>query len=281
MIGVFDSGYGGLTVLRELVRELPDRDFVYFSDNARAPYGDRTHDEIVALTWEGVQFLFSRECRIVSLACNTASAHALRTIQQELLPRYFPDRQVLGVLVPTVEAVTGVPWLATEPACRAEDVTEHTIVGVLATTATVTSGAYEREVHKRHPGVRVVSEACPEWCPMIELGATDDALRPYVAQRLRHLTEAAGRVPDAIVLGCTHYPLIEPLIRSLLPADTHVYSQPQLAATSLRRYLDRHPEYDHTGSGKRQFCTSDAAETVSQLGSRFFGTSIAFQKVTL
>ncbi|MBI4021732.1 MAG: aspartate/glutamate racemase family protein, partial [Candidatus Andersenbacteria bacterium] len=202
MIGVFDSGFGGLTILRVLVDRLPRYSYVYLGDNARMPFGSRTADDVFALTWHGVDYLFRRGCALVILACNTASAVCLRRIQQEELPAQYPDRRVLGIVVPTIEQITGVNWEVRKAVPVGQ--TDVRSVGVLATTQTVRSQAYPHEIRKRRPSIRVVQQACPRLAALIEAGAQQTKLRREIKKCLAALYQAAGNDIDAILLGCTH-----------------------------------------------------------------------------
>ena len=229
MIGIFDSGDGGLPTLKAVRGVLPQYDYVYLGDHARAPYGPRSQEEIFEFTWQGVKFLFDQGCVLVVLACNTASANALRRIQQERLPETFPDRRVLGILVPTVEQIASTEGSST--------------VLVLGTSATINSQAYVIEVEKRDPKRRVIQQACPELVPLIEMGASQDRLKEVVARYLEpyRTVLSAG---DAVVLGCTHYELIQDLIAEHLPDGVKLFGQSAILAQSLKNYLERHPELE-------------------------------------
>lgn len=279
MIGVFDSGHGGLTVLRALVDAAPGRPLVYLGDHAHAPYGPRSDEAIYALTIAGVERLFAQGCGLVVLACNTASAVALRRLQQTWLRDAYPGRNVLGVLVPMVEAITRVPWMVEAP--LAGRLPEPRTVGVFATAATVASGSFPREIGKRAPDVTVVQQACPDLVPLIEEGAPDDAIRPAVRRCVADLTgRLGGRRLDSVVLGCTHYPLVAHLFGEALPAGVEVLSQPALVARSLEHYLERHPEYVMPVQGcpvGRHFFTTGDAAWVSALAGRFFGRPTPFE----
>lgn len=278
MIGAFDSGHGGLTVLRALHQHLPMYDFLYLGDHADAPYGDRAPEEIYELTLAGVSRLFDRGARLVILACNTASAVALRRLQQTWLDQTWPGRRVLGVLVPMVEAVTGVPWMADVAASRQAG--EARTIGIFATSRTVDSGAYPREIAARAPEVRVVQQACPDLVPLIEQGAA----RGHLTEAVRRYTDAMmirldGVAPQAVMLGCTHYPLVADLFTAALPAGVEVLSQPDLTAKSLTAYLQRHPEFALPGRGRVEFMTTGDAARITDLATRFFGKPARFAKV--
>lgn len=279
MIGAFDSGHGGLTVLRALTQAAPRRRFVYLGDHAAAPYGPRDADDIYRLTIAGVERLFAEDCTLVVLACNTASAVALRRLQQTWLPHQerWRGRNVLGVLVPVVEAITRVPWMADPPAAH-HPAKPHE-VAIFATAATVESGSYPREIAKRAPHVTVRQQACPTLVPLIEQGADDAALRPQVQACVAALLQAnGGRIPDAAVLGCTHYPLAAHLFEEALPAGVELLSQPQLAARSLEHYLERHPEYESLAPAPcpPRFLTTGDAAAVERLARRFYGDAARF-----
>lgn len=278
MIGVFDSGHGGLTILRALHRAMPDHDFLYLGDHHDAPYGDRTPEEIYRLTLAGVSRLFDRGARLVIVACNTASAVALRRLQQTWLDQAYPGRRVLGVLVPMVEAITGTPWMADLTVPRPAG--PPRTIGIFATSRTVDSGAYPREIGHRAPEVRVVQQACPQLVPLIEADAPAEeiagAVRTY-ADGL--LTQLGGAVPDAVMLGCTHYPLAADAFARALPAGVEILSQPALTARSLATYLERHPEFDRTGQGQVGFMTTGDAARITPLATRFFGKPALFERV--
>jgi glutamate racemase len=279
MIGVFDSGHGGLTVLRALVDELPDRRFFYFGDHARAPYGNRPAEDIHRLTQAAVEQLFALGCRLVVLACNTAAANSLRRLQQEWLPSAHADRRILGVLVPMVEAITGQAWTAQASSRRR--VAAPRTVAVFATRGTVASNAYPVEIGKRAPEVTVVQQAAPQLVDLIEAGADKDLIRTavhaYVGQLMDQLD---GRPPDVVMLACTHYPLVADIFAEALPTGVEVLSQPRLVAGSLALYLRRHPEFDGIAGGPGVcFYTSGDAGRASCLGSAFFGRPVAFEAV--
>ncbi|TAL02305.1 MAG: glutamate racemase [Rhodospirillaceae bacterium] len=277
MIGVFDSGHGGLTVLRALVDRFPQRSFLYYGDHAHIPYGDRTSAEIVTFTRAAMDLLFTHGCRLVILACNTAAAVALRTLQQEWLPKHYPDRRILGVLVPTVEAITGVPWLADVTAGQRAG--QPRTIAVFATRRTVASNAYPEEIVKRAPEVTVVQHACVGLVDMIERNASRAELRSAIAEHVAALTKVlAGRPLDAVMLGCTHYPLVADMFAAALPRGVDILSQPDLVARSLGAYLERRPAFD-TPDGQRtiRFLTSGDAEQASVFASLYFGRDARFE----
>jgi glutamate racemase len=277
MIGVFDSGCGGLTVYDALRRAFPQRSFLYLGDHAHAPYGERTPDEIRALTKQSVERLFDLGCRLVILACNTASANALRHLQQSWLPDAYPERRVLGVLVPMVEAITGMPWMA-EPEER--PAAPARTVAVFATSRTVSSNAYPIEIAKRAPEVRVVQQACPALVDLIESRAPREALQKAVRGYAEAMMEQLkGQRPDAVMLGCTHYPLVADLFAEALPDSVEVLSQPELAARSLAHYLQRHPEFDDQDGLPTRFLTTGDPAHVSAVSSLFLGSEARFSQM--
>ncbi len=267
-IGVFDSGYGGLTVLREFEKRLPEYDFIYLGDNARAPYGTRSYEVVYRYTWEAVRCLFGMGCPLVVLACNTASAKALRTIQQQDLPLTSdPSRRVLGVIRPSAEFV------------GAATRTRH--VGVLATEGTVRSRSYELEIAKLHPDVTVVQEACPIWVPLVESREADGPGADYFVRR--HLESLLARDPqiDAIILGCTHYPLLSNKLRQYLPPGIRLIDQGSVVAASLVDYLGRHPELASrlTRGGRRQFYTTEVETAFDERAGYFLGREISSHRL--
>lgn len=274
MIGVFDSGHGGLTVLRALQARLPGERFVYLGDHAHAPYGNRPRGEILRLTRDAADHLFGRGCRLVIIACNTAAAIALRPLQQDWLPGAHPGKRLLGVLVPMVEAITGVPWMADVSVPRAAGPART--VAVFATRGTVRSDAYPREVHKRAPEVTVVQQACPRLAAAIEAGLPAEALRRLVRTSVRGLKSKLGGWPDYAVLGCTHYPLVAHHFRAELPDSVILLDQPAQVAESLARYLERRPDYASSGGGAPLLLTSGVPDAVSALATRFIGTPHRF-----
>lgn len=277
MIGVFDSGYGGLPTMRALSEALPQYDYVYLGDHARAPYGPRSKEEIYQFSLDGVRELFRRGCEVIIFACNTAAANALREIQQNVLPKEFPGKRVLGILSPTVEQLTSSSPSPYEGEGRGEVST----IGILATEATVRSGAYTREIQKVRPDVTVVEQACPLLTPMIENDAPADEIG-RVAKECLDALMAKGKI-DAVLLGCTHYELIQGTIAQMLPNGVKLYAQSGIVAASFRDYLHRHPERETTlaKNGRRQFLTTGDAAEVSRLGSRFYGEPIQFDHITL
>lgn len=261
-IGIFDSGYGGLTVFRDIRRELPQYNYIYLGDNARAPYGPRSFETIYDYTLECVRHLFDMGCHLVVLACNTASAKALRSIQQRDLPTLAPDRRVLGVIRPTTEIVGHF--------------TRTNEVGILATRGTVASRSYIIEIQKFFPDVRVFQEACPMWVPLIENGEHESPGADYFVKK--HLDALLAQSPDmdAIVLGCTHYPLLLPKIRQFLPPGIRLVVQGEIVAKSLADYLVRHPEMEVQCSrgGQVSFFTTESAADFDAKATVFWGGAV-------
>jgi glutamate racemase len=278
-IGVFDSGVGGLTVHRELTRRFPERDFVYLADQANAPYGGRGGEEIVDLTRAGCERLFEAGANVIVLACNTASAIALRRLQQTWVPearaRHGRPVNVLGIIVPTIEAATGLPW--TYEAERLGDKIEALeITGVFCTAATAMSRVYEIEIDKRREDLAVFSEPCPGLAGLIELGAPAEELEVVVRDHVDALRRRIGRHPDKAILGCTHYEIVADIFAAALPPGTSLIHQPTAVADALDRYFERHPEYVLGGSGRRDFLTSGKAGPQSELVSQFWGAPLTF-----
>jgi glutamate racemase len=280
MIGVFDSGVGGLSVHRALVQRLPQADFTYLADQANAPYGVRTGEDIVALTKAGCVRLFERGANLVVLACNTASAIALRRLQQTWLPAYRKEVgrpvNILGIIVPTIEKATGLPW-EHEAERRGEKVQQLDILGVFATQATVRSRVYEIEIDKRKQDLAVFSEACPDLVPLIEGDASVVEIAKAVEARVQALKTRIGRHPDRVVLGCTHYEIIADIFRAALPAGTPLIQQPEATAEGLALYLERHPEYDPGTGASRVFLTTGTPGPQNGLVQSFWGAPLAFE----
>lgn len=268
-IGVFDSGYGGLTILKELVKTLPEYDFLYLGDNARAPYGSRSFETVYEYTLQCVNALFDNGCELVVLACNTASAKALRTIQQKDLPLIDPKKRVLGVIRPTSEIIGHY--------------SKTKQIGIFATTGTVNSESYIIEIQKFFPELTVFQEACPMWVPLIENNELDNEGAEYFVKRhIDNLFKQSQNI-DTIILGCTHYPLLKPLISKHLPSHITLLSQGTIIADGLKDYLMRHPEMD-TLISKNQivnFFTTDNAEQFNEKASFFFGSNVVSNHLTL
>ena len=249
MIGLFDSGHGGLTIFRVLVRRFPDLQFVYLGDHANAPYGNRAADEIVALTRAGVETLYGQGCKLVVLACNTASVIACRALQQDWLPGAgYEGHNILGVAAPMVEAATQTPWAVDLPQYPQKYNTDT--IAIFATSRTVSSGVYSEEIRKRCPKVSVFEQPCADLAGAIEQGRAGDELDAMVARYVADMLERTkGVAPDRAILGCTHFPLIEELFVRHLPPSTRLLSQPQVTADSLEDYLARHPHYGEAREG--------------------------------
>ncbi|MGN1238819.1 MAG: glutamate racemase [Muribaculaceae bacterium] len=257
-IGVFDSGYGGLTILREIRRKLPEYDYLYLGDNARAPYGTRSFDIVYRFTLEAVQYLFSQGCRLVILACNTASAKALRTIQQNDLPHIAPTRRVLGVIRPTVEKVG--------------EITRNGCIGILGTPGTVQSESYNIEIAKMYGGkLLTYGHGCPMWVPLVENREADGDGADYFVQKDIDALLAMNHDIDTVILGCTHYPLLLPKIRKYMPDGVTVVEQGSIIADSLADYLQRHPEMEVrcTKGGTCRYLTTENADKFSSMASYF------------
>jgi len=261
-IGVFDSGYGGLTVLKEIVHTLPQYDYLYMGDNARAPYGTRSFETVYHYTLQCVEWFFSKGCQLVVLACNTASAKALRTIQQNDLPEMGAGKRVLGVIRPTTEVIG--------------QYTKTGKVGILATSGTVQSQSYVIEIEKFYPQLQVFQEACPMWVPLVENNEHDKPGADYfVQQHLHHILQKEAGI-DTLLLACTHYPLLMDKIRQFLPNNITVLSQGKIVAHSLQDYLQRHPEMEQQCSkgGDRHFYTTDSPADFDNHASIFFGQKV-------
>lgn len=268
-IGVFDSGYGGLTILESIRARLPQYDYLYLGDNARAPYGTRSFDVVYEFTKEAVGQLFSMGCPLVILACNTASAKALRTIQQRDLPLIDPSRRVLGVIRPTVEALGAL--------------TRSRHVGVVATAGTILSQSYALEIHKLYPGIVVNGQACPLWVPLVENGEHDSPGADYFVRK--YLGQLLARDPliDTLILGCTHYPLLLPKIRQVLPPGVEVLAQGGYVAASLDAYLRRHPEIEQrcARGGQCVYLTTEAAGKFDASASLFLRQPVSARHIRL
>ena len=261
-IGIFDSGFGGLTVLKEIDKILPQYDFLYLGDNARAPYGVRSFETVYAYTLDAVRWLFNQGCYLVVLACNTASAKALRTIQQKDLATLAPGRRVLGVIRPVTESVG--------------EMTQSGHVGILATAGTVASQSYVIEINKYFPGITVVQEACPMWVPLVENNEFGSDGADYFVKQHIHRIVAADPLIDTLILGCTHYPLLLQKIGRYLSPDILVVSQGVIVARSLADYLRRHPEIESHCSreGCRDFYTTEKADFFDQTAALFYGREV-------
>jgi glutamate racemase len=266
VLGFFDSGFGGLSVVREVRKRLPKHSLVYLGDNARSPYGGLPAETIYRYTMEGIVELFHRGADVVVLACNTSSSVALRRIQQHHLSVHHPNKRVLGIVIPTAEEVSRL--------------SETKVIGVLATEVTVNSYAYPQELHKIDPNVTVIQQACPKLVPMIEAGELEN-IDGEVQTYMNQLLEQDERI-DTVLLGCTHYALIESTIRGIAPARIRVVSQGAIVAEKLADYLERHPEFAQWMdlSGKASFLTTKYSDSMKTLATRFYGSAIIMETIT-
>ncbi|HLK27886.1 MAG TPA: glutamate racemase [Puia sp.] len=268
-IGVFDSGYGGLTVLKEITAKLPQYDYIYLGDNARAPYGTRSFESVYRYTLESVQWFFKMNCPLVVLACNTASAKALRTIQQNDLPKIDPEKRVLGVIRPTTEIIGTF--------------TNTDNVGIFATNGTVQSESYLVEINKFFPEINVVQQACPMWVPLIENNEhNSDGADYFVKEYIDSLMQKNNAI-DTVLLACTHYPLLKEKISRFLPSGISIISQGEIVANSLVDYLHRHPEIESKFSrnGNIDFYTTDSTEDFDNHATIFYGKAVKSKHLVL
>lgn len=270
-IGVFDSGYGGLTVLKELLASLPEYDFLYLGDNARTPYGSRSFRVVYEYTLQAVEYLINQNCPLILIACNTASAKALRNIQQLDLPRIAPRRRVLGVIRPCVEKVA--------------EITTNGHVGLLATLGTVASESYPIELGKWSGGkvISTVQEACPMWVPLVENNETEtEGAEYFVKKNIQNILEK-DTILDTLILGCTHYPLLINVIRKFVPNGIQILEQGEIVAEKLIDYLRRHPGIDSkiSRSGNLEFQTTESAETFEKKAALFLGYEVAARTIQL
>lgn len=268
MIGVFDSGFGGLTVHRALIDALPARDFVYLGDNRNAPYGTKPPIDVLNLTCSALERLFAEGCTLAIVACNTASVVALRWIQQQWLPALRYDdgvvRNVIGIVVPTIEAATGI---ATK---------ESGTIAVFATRRTVATACYPFEIGKRRPDITVAQQPCPDLAGSIERGAPRREIRDLVEQYVGELLHRLDTPPDGVILACTHYPLVADLFAAALPRGVRIIHQPEATARALKLYLDRHPEYDGGHAGRRKFLSTGFSSEALPLIEKFWGGKLPF-----
>ena len=268
-IGVFDSGYGGLTILDKIREVLPEYDYIYLGDNARAPYGTRSFEVVYEFTRQAVNKLFDMGCHLAILACNTASAKALRSIQMNDLPQIDPARRVLGVIRPTVECIG--------------EISKNQHIGVLATAGTIKSESYPLEIHKLFPEIQVSGTACPMWVSLVENNESQDEGADYFIRK--YIDQLLSKDPqiDTVILGCTHFPILLPKIRQYIPDHISVIAQGEYVAESLKDYLKRHPEMDAkcTKNGNCQFYTTEAEEKFSESASTFLKQQISVKHITL
>lgn len=268
-IGVFDSGYGGLTILHGMRQLLPQYDYMYLGDNARAPYGTRSFDVVYRFTRQAVMKLFERGCHLVILGCNTASAKALRSIQQNDLPLVAPDRRVLGIIRPTAEKIG--------------QLTTKRHVGILATEGTIKSNSYNLEISKLYPDIKVSGVACPFWVPLVEYNEADSPGADYfVKKRIDQLMDLDPDI-DAIILGCTHYPLLMPKIKKYVPEGVRIVSQGEYVADSLADYLARHPEMERRCSkgGTCNYLTTENTDRFKESAQMFLHESVDVENIVL
>ncbi len=268
-IGIFDSGFGGLTIFKAIRQVLPHYETIYLGDNARTPYGNRSFEAIFRFTTEGVRYLFHAGCKLVIIACNTASAKALRSIQQKILPVEYPDRRVLGIIRPSVEEI-------------GRDTRTNT-VALWATEGTVKSESFSIEIAKYAPGIRLIQTACPMLVPLVEAGELGGSGVEYFVRKYWNETSASANDIDVLLLACTHYPLLIPVIRSIIPESIRVLVQGDFVAPSLQDYLKRHPEIETELSrgGSQRFLTTDQTEGFDHLAEVFLGHSVVSEKVAL
>ena len=273
-IGIFDSGYGGLTILREIHRSLPQYDYLYLGDNAHAPYGVRSMETVYRFTLEAVKALFARGCNLIILACNTASAKALRSIQQNDLPAIWEAdgsslKRVLGIIIPSVE--------------KFADITRNGHIGILATEGTVSSGSYQMETAKIHPDFTITGEGCPIWVSLVEYGEADSGGADFFVRR--HIDSLLERDPaiDTILLGCTHFPLLLKKIERYTPPGVSIISQGKIIAESLKDYLKRHPEMERNCSkgGEIEYLTTENSGKFAGAAAKFLGTEVKANQIII
>ena len=268
-IGIFDSGYGGLTILDAIRRLLPQYDYLYLGDNARAPYGPRSFDVVYEFTRQAVERLFDMGCQLVVLGCNTASAKALRTIQQHDLPQWDPERRVLGIIRPTAEVIGRLT------------VSRH--VGVFATEGTIRSESYNMEIQKLYPDISVTGVSCPFWVPLVEYNEADKPGADYFVKNRIDKLLTLDPVIDAVILGCTHYPLLMPKIEKYMPKGVSIVSQGEYVATSLQHYFHRHPEMERRCSrqGTTLYMTTENPDKFKEQAQLFLHEDVDVKNTTL
>ena len=268
-IGIFDSGYGGLTILQQIRRTMPQYDYIYLGDNARTPYGTRSFEVVYDFTRQAVEYLFQMGCHLVILACNTASAKALRSIQQHDLERFGPNRRVLGIIRPTVESIGEMT------------ISRH--VGILATEGTILSSSYPLEVKKLFPDIVVSGQACPLWVPLVENNEASLPGADYFVKKYIDALLLQDPLIDTVILGCTHYPLLYDKIMAYMPKNIKVVCQGEYVASSLQNYLFRHPEIDERCSkkGTCHFYTTESVEKFISSASLFLQETITVEHTTL
>ncbi|MDU1905585.1 MAG: glutamate racemase [Dysgonomonas sp.] len=268
-IGIFDSGYGGLTILSEIQKLLPQYNYIYLGDNSRAPYGSRSFDVVYQFTKQAVSALFDRGCNLVILACNTASAKALRTIQQLDLPQINPNKRVLGIIRPTAEIIG--------------DITQSRHVGILGTIGTIQSESYSIEISKLHPDVLTIGHACPMWVSLVENSEFDKPGADYFVKKDIETILSQDPLIDTLVLGCTHYPMLLDKIKEYTPSSVRVISQGQYIADSLSDYLRRHPEIEEVclKDGNTTYYTTESAEKFKESASIFLNREIDVERISI
>jgi glutamate racemase len=268
-IGIFDSGYGGLTILHGIRQLLPQYDYLYLGDNARTPYGNRSFDVVYEFTRQAVVKLFEMGCHLIVIGCNTASAKALRSIQQNDLPKLDPARRVLGIIRPTAEVIGSL--------------TKSRHVGIFATEGTIRSESYNLEIHKLYPDIQVTGVACPFWVPLVEYNEADSPGADYfVKKRIDQLMRLDNQI-DTVILGCTHYPLLLPKIRQYMPQGVCIVSQGEYVAASLQNYFVRHPEIEQrcTKGGKVHYLTTENPEKFQESAQLFMREAVEVDNITL
>ena len=268
-IGIFDSGYGGLTILHGIRQLLPQYDYIYLGDNARAPYGPRSFDVVYEFTRQAVVRLFEMGCHLIILGCNTASAKALRTIQQHDLPQIDPERRVLGIIRPTAEVISSL--------------TQSRHVGVLATEGTIKSESYNLEIQKLHPDIQVTGVACPFWVPLVEYNEADSPGADYfVKKRIDEIMRKDPQI-DALILGCTHYPILMPKILKYLPTGVRVIPQGEYVAESLQHYLENHPQIEQKCSkgATTHYLTTENPDKFKEQAQIFLNEPVEVDNITL
>jgi len=266
-IGIFDSGFGGLEILREIVKELPQYNYIYLGDTARAPYGNRSQEQIYDFTKQAVDFLFKRNCGLIILACNTVSSEALRKIQREYLPKYYPEKRVLGVIIPAAES--------------AVKATENNRIGVIATSGTIVSNAFQRELKKLDSRIQIFQQACRLLVPIVEAGKQDSKDTEMILRN--YLKPLVNENIDTLVLGCTHYGFLENQIRKIVGDRINIISEGKIVAEKLKDYLERHSETKDilAENSEIEFLTTDLSDKFKTLGTNFFGEPINPKKVSL
>jgi glutamate racemase len=268
-IGVFDSGFGGLTILHEIQKVLPEYSYIYLGDNARSPYGTRSFETVYKYTLEAVKKLFELDCSLIIIACNTASAKALRTIQQNDLPKLAPNKRILGIIRPCTE--------------QAGSFTANNNLGIFATNGTVSSHSYEIEIQKFFPHITVTSHACPMWVPLVENGESQSEGANYFIQKEINAILTKNPSIDSILLACTHYPILLPKIREFLPKHISIINQGNIVAHSLQKYLQNHPEIEHKilKNSNTQYFTTENADVFNSIAECFTFNKIQARTITL